>query len=191
MRTFTIARLANRYQTSDPVKTDEGMGVVIDAVSGDVTWPPGDDDGETLEGSADSPVYIVALDSGGSQPFKASDLSKLSGDDPFGVKDTDAKMEDVDDAELSALYDGLDDPNDLEEVELALGGAVEDPGIGFDSWPDSWEESDKPARLIALDAWTSMQATWRGCFAEIGSKRICSAFKDSILGTENWRGGWD
>jgi len=75
-------------------------------------------------------------------------------------------------------------PEDMKEItENNL--AAND--LGFDSWPDSWRDSKKPARLIALDAWASMGGTWRGCFKEIKSKRICSAFKDEILGTTKWR----
>ena len=75
-------------------------------------------------------------------------------------------------------------PEDIEEVSA---NSLSANDIGFDSWPDSWRESDIPARLIALDAWSSMGGTWRGCFAEIGSRRICSAFKDEMLGTTRWR----
>jgi hypothetical protein len=59
-------------------------------------------------------------------------------------------------------------------------------------WPESWRESDKPARLIALDAWVSWNASFSGCKREMrgkvaGVNRFCAAFKDSIYGTEFWR----
>lgn len=74
--------------------------------------------------------------------------------------------------------------------ELVSVPGVDDPGIGFDSWPDSWEEADEPARLIALRAWMNMGGTWSGCYREIKSKRVCSAYKDELLGTTAWR-SWD
>jgi len=76
------------------------------------------------------------------------------------------------------------DPEDLTQVSANEYTAND---VGFDSWPDSWEESDIPARIIALDAWSSMGGTWRGCFSEIGDAEICSAFKDEMLGTTAWR----
>ena len=91
---------------------------------------------------------------------------------------------------LDELSEGeIDTPGDVnpEDLEEVSANSLSANDVGFDSWPDSWRESDIPARLIALDAWSSMGGTWRGCFAEIGSKRICSAFKDEMLGTTRWR----
>lgn len=92
--------------------------------------------------------------------------------------------------DVDELSEGeIDTPEDVnpEDLEDVSANSISTNDLGFDSWPDSWEESEIPARLIALDAWSSMGGTWTGCFREIGSKRICSAFKDEMLGTTRWR----
>jgi len=72
---------------------------------------------------------------------------------------------------------------------------VDDPGVGWDEYPDSWEESEQPNRLILLKAWSSMGGTWRGCFREMTTnmtprraRKLCSSMKDEVYGTEEWRG---
>lgn len=84
--------------------------------------------------------------------------------------------------------------SDMSYTELIDVPNVDKPGVGFDSWPDSWREADEPARLIALRAWANMGGSWRGCFREMTTemtpmraRRFCSSFKDTIYGTEQWR----
>lgn len=149
-----------QYGEGDTVDTPDGVGVVAELYEEDVEY-----DGETFEGSSDSPVYEVVLESEDTPFgfFKASEMEETDID-----TDVDSPEEDVEDVSANVTA------NDT----------------GFRSWPDSWREADTPARLIALDAWTSMGGTWTGCFQEIGSQRICSAFKDEMYQTTEWRGGW-
>lgn len=65
---------------------------------------------------------------------------------------------------------------------------VDDPEVGFSDLPDGW------TRKSVLQAWASLGGQWRTCHAqmtkEMGprmSKRFCSALKDEVLGTEQWR----
>jgi hypothetical protein len=91
------------------------------------------------------------------------------------------------------------DDDDLPEVEQLEESVSDVPRVtrnqmGLQPWPESWRESNKPARLIAMDAWTSMGATFRGCRRSmVGSirnpNRFCAAFKDAIYGHTYWRDG--
>jgi hypothetical protein len=196
-----IARISDRsvaslqdYSEGDWVEYSDGnYGGIVGKVDGPVEWPTGDEEVEEV-GEDGETVYIVARGSGGSKPFTADELDSAERSDVIDTDEVpDQPEEDIDEAEMAQVYYRVDDAHDYEELQSGLDEllsvpGVDDPGVGFDSWPDSWEEADEPARLIALDSWTSMGGTWTGCVAEIGSKRLCSAFKDEILGTERWRG---
>lgn len=128
----------------------------------------------------------------------------------------------ITEASYKSWYDSVDEPENLKEVKKELAGrtriknvavlsrkrstssmsydelidvpAVDDPGVGWDEYPDSWQESEQPNRLILLKAWAAMGATWRGCFREMssemtprGARRLCSSMKDEVYGTEKWR----
>lgn len=171
----------------------EHFGVVVATKSSNFTWPTSEDSEQEIEVGEDETWAIVARETGGSKPFPVSELEEVEGPDT----DVESPEEDLDDAEMSRVYYIADDPHDVAELERARDElqnipGVDDPGVGFDSWPDSWEESEKPARLIALDAWTSLGATFTSCVADMRGdisrpKRFCASFKDTILGTERWR----
>lgn len=188
---------------------DDQIGVVVSKMTSSFEWPSEsvpeeeqaevEDDEEVDEGMSkldagdDNPIYVVARASGGSQPFRGEDLNKLD-EDPVPDEKTDP--EDIADAEMAPMYAFMKDPYSIEEfhrvAELANIPGVDDPEVGFSSWPDSWEESEKPARLIALDAWSSLGGTFTSCVADMTGdisrpKRFCAAFKDEMLGTERWR----
>lgn len=173
--------------------SDGNYGAITGKVDGPVDWPTGDEETESV-GEDGETVYIVARGSGGSKPFTADEINSAERSDVIDTEEVpDEPEEDLDDAEMAQVYFRVDDSHDYEELQRGLDEllsvpGVDDPGVGFDSWPDSWEEADEPARLIALDAWTSMGGTFTGCVSEIGSRRICAAFKDEMLGTERWRG---
>jgi hypothetical protein len=180
-----IATLSD-FTEGEWVEYDEGQyGVITGVVDGPLEWP-GEDEPIPDQGDGKQ-IAIVARASGGSKPFTFDEIAQVERDT---VIDTDAVPDDpeeeIDEAEMATFYYRMDDPSCYEELISVPG--VDDPGVGFDSWPDSWVKADEPARLIALDAWSSMGGTWTGCFAEIGSRRLCAAFKDEILGTEEWRG---
>lgn len=185
---------------------DDQVGVIVGKLTESFEWPsenvPEDaqaevgEDEEIDEGmsklaaSSDDPVYIVARASGGSKPFHSSDLESISRDEAVGDLDVEDPEEDLDDAEMSATYSMVDNPYSIAELQNIPG--VRDPHIGFKDWPDSWKESEKPARLIALDAWSSLGGTFRTCRADMAGRisrpaRFCAAFKDEMLGTTRWR----
>lgn len=172
--------------------SDGNYGAIVGKVDAPVDWPTGEDETESV-GEEGENVYIVARASGGSKPFAANELNSAGRDDviePDNVPDE--PEEDLDDAEMAMVYYRITDAHDYEELQSGLDEllsvpGVDDPGIGWDSFPDSWEKADEPARLILLDAWSSMQGTFTGCMAEVGSRRLCASMKDEVLGTERWR----
>lgn len=201
-KTYTVGRIEESdsvaslqsYEEGNWIEYGDGQyGVIVGKLKGPVDWPKGEEETEEI-GDAGEWVYIVGRESGGSKPFATDEITKADRDDVMGDDEEvpENPIEDIDEAEMSAVYYRISDPYDYDELQSGLEElinvpGVDDPGVGFDSWPDSWRKSEKPARLIALDAWSSMGGTWRGCMAEIGSRRLCSAFKDEILGTERWR----
>lgn len=196
-----IARLQSQavaslqeFKEGEWVEYSDGQyGGIVGKVDGPVDWPTGEEEVEEV-GEDGETVYIVARATGGSKPFTADELDSAERSDVLDTEEVpEEPEEDVDNAEMAQVYYRIDNAHDYDELQSGLDEllsvpGVDDPGVGFDSWPDSWEEADEPARLIALDAWTSMGGTFTGCVSEIGSRRICAAFKDEMLGTERWRG---
>lgn len=190
----TVAALQDVSEGDWVEYSDGNYGVVVGKLSGPTEWPTDDDETEEV-GEEGENIYVVARASGGSKPFTADEIESASREDAIGDPDElpDEPEEDIDDAEMARGYKMVSDGSvaQLHEKpvsELINIPGVDDPHVGFDSWPDSWRKSPKPARLIALDAWSSLGATFTGCMTEIKSRRICAAFKDEILGTERWRG---
>jgi hypothetical protein len=178
------ARLANRYSEGDIVDTPAGIGVVAAAISETV-----EDDAlaetenvpDRIDASPDSPMYGVVTENAG-QPvrfYKASELSMAEIDsdvDPFGT---------VGDEEAEAAC-----PPSGEEQTAELAWSP----------PESWRESDTPARLIALDAFSSMGGKHGGSDASGGcvgtmqgkvadADGWCAGFIDYVYGGYDfWRG---
>lgn len=118
-----------------------------------------------VEASEDSPAYVVATMDGGAV-FKASDL------------------------EAATIEVDVEDP----EAQLAAMPAGAHLQEGHFSWPESWKESNQPAKLIALKAWAAMGGRFTTCRQEMAGEiaspsRFCADFKDRILGWEGWREG--
>lgn len=158
----------------------DSEGDVVELPSGGkgvIVMEGGDDvqiDDESVE---EGEVVVAYASQQGHTIVDSDDLTTAT----FDVPD-DVNPEDVQDANAQDAYSELEDPSGAAALDVLVG-----TGIGFDTWPDSWEDADTPARIIALDAWSSMGGTWTGCFREIGDKRVCSAFKDELLGTTQWR----
>jgi len=172
---------------------EDQFGIITGVVEGPLDWPTGEEETETV-GEDGETVYVVARASGGSKPFTADEIEETDREEVIDTDEVPEEPEqDLDDAEMAVGYHMVPERrvaelHDRSVEELINVPGVDDPGVGFDDWPPSWEKADEPARMIALDAWSSMGSTWKGCMAEIGSRRLCSAFKDEILGTERWRG---
>lgn len=223
------------------VGTPSGAGVIAAFVEEDFEYPVGSADRvdrieeegedvemEEIEASADDPVYIVALQDGGSTAVTADDIDEdasLEDDDGADIEDFTEVTGEGGEAELSPVYSYCDDPSDMEQLQEAkvkyiherqaaaladyveekdmnvaeLGEysyeelvnipGVDDPHVGFDELPPGW------TRKSVLQAWASLGGMWRTCFARMirsfgpnFAKRFCSALKDEVLRTEEWRG---
>lgn len=118
---------------------------------------------EGKEASDSSPLYAVAVESEreGTGFYRASEIHSTT------------------------IETDVENP----EEELTNGGQTGNVDTTFD-YPESWEKSSTPNRVILLKAWAGMGGTFRGCKAELGSNRLCASMKDRVTGTEDWRGGW-
>jgi hypothetical protein len=174
---------AESFSEGQEVETPSGMGVVVEVRTEDFEGPGGD----VVEASEDEPAYIVGVESG-VEVYRGSELG-------------DGEIEtDVDNPE-----------GELAEAEAAAASDTEDPpawlmaarGDGRFDYPDSWEESDTPARLILLKAWAGMNGQFdcpsgncckgtmmKGGMSDRASDRFCASMKDRVLGGwEGWRKG--
>jgi len=164
---------ATRYGEGDTVSTPRGVGVVTDVLTETV-----ETDERTVEASDSSPTYVVLVEDGrvGIETFKASDLKQTdfntSVDNPTGAL---AENYDSSQAILDRLADWLSAENTTFQ------------------YPESWRESDTPARVIALDAFASMGGSFDGCVREMSGdirnpEAFCGDFMDRLVGNEFWRG---
>ena len=161
--------LANRYDEGDTVDTPDGIGVVSEIRTESFTGPEDDE----IDASEDSPAYVVALGSE-DKTVGVYNASDLSADElpEVDVEDPASELEAMADIHRATNFEALQD--------------------GFFSWPDSWEESETPARVIALKAWAGMGGRFTGCVREMRGNvsrpnAFCADFKDRILGWEGWR----
>jgi len=223
------------------VETPSGVGIIAAFAEESFEYPVGSADRvdrieeegedvemEEIEASEDDPIYIVALQDGGSTAVSADDISgdaALEDDDGAEITDWEEVTGEGDEAELAPIYEYVDDPNSYEELqaakvkyihenyateladyvdnndatlatleelsaeELVNIPGVDDPNVGFDELPPGW------TRKSVLQAWASLGGMWRTCFPRMirvrgpnFSRRWCSAMKDEVLRTEEWRG---
>jgi hypothetical protein len=165
--------LANRYQEGDVVETpDSGVGVIAGAVAEDQTAPE-DSDLPDIEASPDSPTYVVVTEDAdqGMSLLKASDLE---------ATEIEAEVDALDSTkEAAAMAELAPDDSEIAKLDFTM--------------PESWRESDTPARVIALDAFAGMGGSFDGCVrtmrdAVSNPDALCGSFLDSVLGYEAWRG---
>ncbi len=166
-----VEALATLYDEGDSVDTPEGFGIVSEIRTEGFTGPDGDD----VEASEDSPTYIVALESEDNPvgTFKANELDST-------------EFPEVDVEDPAADFEAM------RNIADAVDGDAEALQDGFFEWPQSWQDSDQPARLIALKAWAGMGGRHTGCVREMRGNvgqpnAFCGDFKDRILGWEGWR----
>lgn len=167
---ITGAEAMQEFSDAEVVDTPDGVGIIDDIIT------EGSVDG--MDATSDEPVYAVVVEdeSVGVGFYREGDLS--SGDLPEAGPDNP-------EGDLEAMLDIYD--------ATEIGAEVMQEG--FFEWPESWEESEEPARSIALRAWAGMGGSFRGCRREMtgniaSPSRFCADFKDRLYGTELWRGGW-
>lgn len=165
-----------RYSEGDVVDTPDGLGIV----TGVMTETAEGDDGETLEASETSPTYLVLVEDEGKQwgAYKASELSA-------GEFDVDVENPEQDIEEMAAN-------SEFNQVDVFAGNFTQNQE-GFFEWPQSWVDSETPARVIALKALAGMNGTFDGCVREMRGNiaspdRFCADFLDRVWGNPYWRG---
>ena len=123
------------YQLGEIVDTPHGVGMIAAFAEETFEYPAGNEDRverieeedediemEEIEASEDDPVYIVALQEGGSAAVGAAEIdtdATLEDDDGAEIEDWDEVTGEGVKAELSPVYDYCDNPHSLEELEAA------------------------------------------------------------------------
>lgn len=204
------------YDLGDIVSTDHGDGIIAAFVEEDFEYPAGTEDRverideeeeepefEEIEASEDEPVYIVALQEGGSVAVGADEIrgeGELEGDEGAEITDWEDVTEDGAEAELSPIYEYMDDPNSFEELEEArrkyihenyaeeLANYIEetDTTLAMLEELSAEELQNIPGvkdphvgfnrlppgwnRKSVLQAWASLGGTWRTCHARMMRK---------------------
>jgi hypothetical protein len=166
---------AGSFSEGQEVDTPSGMGVVVEVRTEEFDGPDG-----TEEATSNNPAYVVGVEDG----------VRVYREDELGSGQIDA---DVDNPEGELGSDG-------DEAASALIEAAR--GDGRFSYPESWEESDTPARLILLKAWAGMNGQFdcggdcckgemlSSGMSEQAANRFCASMKDRVLGGwEGWRKG--
>lgn len=230
------------YNLGEIVGTPDGSGVIAAFVEEDFEFPVGQSEGQIEEvedsddepemkevkASSDEPMYIVALQDGGSVAVSAEEIDtggSLDGDGKDITSWDDSDFDEGAEAEMADVYSYCDDPSNMAELtqakvnmiheqqaaaladhiesnemslseiddlsaeELVNIRGVDDPHVGFDELPPGW------TRKSVLQAWASLGGMWRTCYPRMVrvrgpnfAKRFCSALKDEVLRTEEWRG---
>jgi hypothetical protein len=143
MKTVNLTKLKNersneelqQFDLGEIVETPDGVGIIAAFVEEDFEYPAGSADRierieeededvemEEIEASEDEPVYIVALQDGGSAAVTADEIdtdANLEDDDGEDIEDFTEVTEEGGEAELSPVYSYCDDPNSRSELEDA------------------------------------------------------------------------
>lgn len=170
------ALAAAQFSEGQKVDTPAGRGVVVEVRTSSFTGP----DGDEVDASDDQPAYVVAVEDG-ARVYQDSDLTA----DDWST-DVDSPTSD-----LAAAV----------QAQADAGGIDLEAGPGDFDYPDSWTKSDTPARLILLDAWSSMGGQFdcggdcchgtmvRNGMSDRAANQFCAAMKDRVLMWEGWRKG--
>lgn len=175
-----------KFTEGDKVMLGDERAIVVEIwTSGEREGP----DGEEYEASEDDPVYIVATEDGA----EAATEDDLTADDwSTGRDDPDEELGEH--LAASRVMARVMDDGSVEHVTVQAGPTDWD-------YPESWKEADTPARLILLDAWSSMGGQFdcggdccKGTMTKAGmsdraSDQFCAAMKDRVLMWEGWRRG--
>lgn len=139
--------------------TDGHLGVITARKSESFTVPVGDDDEREVEASSDSPVYVVARQTGGFGTFQSSDLSSGSIPD--------------------------DEQGDTQEI-VDHHKSADTAKAGWNTLPPGWS---RLTLLDAWSSMNGQFNCGGGCcMGEIHDAEVCASMKDEVLGTTRWRG---
>jgi hypothetical protein len=127
--------LQQEYELGEIVDTPEGVGIIAAFAESNFEYPVGvadrvdrieeedeEVDMEEIEASEDSPIYIVALQEGGSTAVSADEIDEdasLDDDDGEEIEDWEEVVGEGGEASLSPVYDYCDDPHSREQLREA------------------------------------------------------------------------
>jgi hypothetical protein len=191
-----VASLETRYSEGDMVLYENGnrVATVLEVMTEPFEWEDTDglddklvtEDG-MVDASEDSPTYLLAVETGGARPFKATGLDKMPSEEGERFQERAEKhLKQLDEAEMEAIVEAVAEDGEVEIEELD----------GFTTWPDPWKEADKPARLIAAEVWnTEFRRNFETCVRKMRAdvrdpKGFCAALKTEVEGP-GWREGDD
>jgi hypothetical protein len=198
------------FDLGEIVSTEDGDGIIAAFVEESFEFPVGQSEGqieeveeeeqpemEEIEASEDDPMYIVALQDGGSVAVSADEIDSGGSLDGDGKDIEEWPPEESGDAELAPVYERCDDPSDLAELREAKADLIRERQAGHladyvESGEKSLEEMqtasyeelvnirgvDDPhvgfdslpdgwTRKSVLQAWASLGGMWRTCFARM------------------------
>jgi hypothetical protein len=126
------ATLEQEHELGQIVETPDGPGIVAAFVEEPFEFPVGQSEGQIeeveeeeepemkeVDASEDEPMYIVALQDGGSVAVTAEEIdgdASLEGDDGADITDWEDVEDEGSDAELAPVYEYCDDPSNIEEL---------------------------------------------------------------------------
>lgn len=168
IRSDTIAISKDtQYNEGSVVEYDDGnRGVVTAVKTENFAVPEGEDSERDVEASSDEPKYVVARETGGFGVYRGNELASDSFPDTPGSA------------------------SDVAEAEPTESAMAKD--VGWNSYPPTWEDSPIPNRVILLDVWSSLGASFSGCVRHMRGdisdvNEFCGATKDEVLQTTRWR----
>lgn len=163
------------------VETPDGRGVIVEVLrSGFET------DEVSVEASEEEPKVIVVTENE-DKPWGVYALGEIEQTEwDSGVENPEKDMSE----------EGESRENIIVRIEKGLAYALGRENVAGDGrfmWPKSWRKSEKPARLIALDAWISMGGSVSACIREMKGDvadpgRFCADFADRLYQWDYWRG---
>jgi hypothetical protein len=195
------------YQLGEIVSTEDGDGIIAAFVEENFEFPVGQSEGqieevegdespetEEIEASSDNPVYIVALQDGGSTAVTAEEIEGDGSLEGEGADIEEWPPEEGSEAELAPVYEYCDDPSSIAQLREAktkyihenyaeeLAEYVEEGDASLAMLEElSYEELinirgvDDPhvgfdelppgwTRKSVLQAWVSLGGMWRTCY---------------------------
>jgi hypothetical protein len=176
------------YTEGQKVELDGQRAIVVEVRTEPFTGP----DGSEHDASTDSPLFIVGTQDG-AEVATESDLT--SSDWSADVEDPESGLQETAEAMHASVMASL--PSDVSPV---YHGTLEAGPTDWD-YPESWQESETPNRLILLDAWSSMGGQFDcggGCcmgtmtsggMSKGAAAEFCASMKDRVLLWEGWRKG--
>lgn len=165
------------YEFGSLVQTPDGMGAVVERVT---SVPDHEKVPDNLSASEDNPLYAVVMGDG-----RHGSVGNIAF---YHFEQLDSVNSDISSQEAMQAFNDGEDTNQNARICARKANGDWTP-------PETWRESETPARLIAMKAFQSMGGDFDGCTREMSKadgitddEKFCAAFLDYIFGHTYWRG---